>query len=133
LNQNHYLNPGDVLLAAKGSKNFATMFRGHFSAVASTTFLVSRLRRADILPEYLVWYLNNPETQARLKHNAIGSSIVSISKSTLADLEITIPPLDVQRRILEIARLSTTEHNLRLKIADLRRLQVEQQIHNAIK
>jgi len=130
---NHRLIAGDVLFSAKGYKNFAALYKGEFPAVASTTFFVSRLRTRDVLPEYLVWYLNSPATQELVKRGAIGSSIVSIPKSSFGQLEISVPPLEVQRKILEIDKLSRREHDLRRKIAELRRDMVRQQITKAIK
>lgn len=132
-NSRHRLRPGEVLFAAKGFKNFAAVFAGDFPAVASSTFLVIRIHESTVLPDYLAWVLNSPPMQEFLKHQAIGSAMVSISKAVLRDLEIIVPPIEKQRKILEISRLSNLERDLRLKIAELRREMVQQQITNAIK
>jgi restriction endonuclease S subunit len=129
----HLLKPGDVLFAAKGLKNFAYVFRGSFPAVASTTFFVSTLIQPGILSDYIVWFLNNPDTLKLIKRQAIGSDIVSISKSVLEKLEVPVASVDDQKRILEIAQLGKREKDLRHEIAELRQLQVQQQIKNAIK
>lgn len=129
----HLLNDGDVLFAAKGSKNFASVYRGSFRAVASTTFFVIRIRESNILPEYLGWILNNSATRAFLKRHAIGSAMVSISKAVLGDLEISIPGIEKQKQILAISLLSNKEQNLRLRIAQLRQFQTQQAIDNAIR
>ena len=88
---------------------------------------------AIILPEYLTWFLNNPAAQNILKRNAIGSSIASISKVVLENLEITVPPISKQQEILELSRLSRKENEILLKIAELKQQQIQQQIINAIK
>jgi hypothetical protein len=86
----HLLQQGDVLFAAKGTKNFAVWYEslpaGHtgknLPAVASTSFFVIRLKENTIdkvLPEYLAWYINQPVSQKFLKGNAMGTFIVSIS------------------------------------------------------
>lgn len=133
LTDKHLLRNGDVLFAAKGTKNFASVFRGEFLAVASTTFFVIRVRESLILPDYLAWILNSSATQSLLKRHAIGSAMVSISKAVLEELEISIPPIEKQKQILEISRLSKAERDLRLKIAELRQRQIQQQITNVIK
>ncbi len=90
----HLLKSGDVLFAAKGTKNFAAVFgENHPPSVASTTFFVLTIRNPDVLPEYLAWVLNNQATQSFLKRNAIGSSMVSISKEVLSDLQIWSKPI----------------------------------------
>jgi len=133
LTTKHLLKSGDLLFAAKGSRNFATVYRSDFAAVASTTFFVLRVRDSVVLPEYLSWLLNSPATKKVLKGEAIGSSIVSISKVALGNLKMDVPSFDTQRKILEISRLSKAEYELRLKIAELRRLQVQQAISKSIK
>lgn len=129
----HLLRNGDILFAAKGWKNFATVYRGDFPAVASTTFFVLRIRESDVLPEFLVWLLNDPKTKERLKGQATGSAMVSISKSVLGNLEINIPSVEKQRQVLEVSHLMKKENEIRLKIAELRQQQIQQQINKAIK
>lgn len=137
LNERHLLKQGDVLFAAKGSKNFAAVYESkNQPAVASTSFFVIRLQENfsnKILPEFLVWLINHPISQKFLKGKAIGTSIVSISKSVLSALEISIPDLQTQKAILKINQLHNTEKNLKQQIEILREKQIQQQIINAIK
>jgi hypothetical protein len=125
----HLLRPDDVLFAAKGTKNFATLYKvPNQPAVASTTFFVIRDINEDLLPQYLVWLLNHPTSQSYLKRGAIGSSIASISKTVLEDLKLIVPPVHIQNRILELARLSKRENSLLLKLAELRQEKIQKQI-----
>jgi len=107
--EKHLLQPGDVLFASKGNRNFATWYEQHDpKAVASTTFFVIRLNSKSsslILPAYLVWFLNHPQTQQQIKQFSRGSFIPSVPKSLLCDLEIVIPPIHTQQLILEIEKL----------------------------
>ena len=133
----HLLQYGDVLFAAKGTKNFAARYESkNLPAVASTSFFVIRLKENTInkiLPEFLAWYINQPASQKFLKGNAMGTSIVSISKSVLEELEISIPDLQTQKTILEITHLRNLERKLKQQIETLREKQIQQQIINAIK
>jgi restriction endonuclease S subunit len=86
-----------------------------------------------VLPEYLTWYLNRASSQNYLKSKAVGSSIVSISKSVLQDLEIYFPDLQTQNAILKITQLRHSEQVMKKKIETLREKQIQQQIINAIK
>lgn len=136
ISENHLLQHGDVLFAAKGSKNFAAMYENtNLPAVASTSFFVIRINRDyidNILPEFLVWYFNHPNSQKYLKGNAIGSSIASISKAVLEKWNILIPDLETQNTILKITKLRNTEKNLIHQIEDLREKKIQQQIINSI-
>lgn len=134
VNEKHLLRQGDILFAAKGTKNFAAVYEmNDIAAVASTTFFVIRIIGNAVLPDYLAWVLNNPVSQNFLKKNAIGSAIVSISKAVLEELEVVIPPIEKQKNILEIAKLSKRENSILSKIAELKHQQIQQQIINAIK
>lgn len=134
ISEKHLLNAGDILFAAKGFKNFATVFESsNPTAVASTSFFVLRLTDKNILPEYLAWFLNHQKTQAFLKGKAKGTSIPSITKSVLESLEIGIPSLEKQKLIIRLAELALQESELRAKILTRRKLLIEQQIINAIK
>lgn len=134
ISEKHILKTGDVLFAAKGTKNFAAVFEDHNPpSVASTSFFVIRILNEVVLPQYLAWYLNNPDTQQFLKNLARGTSIASISKAVLDDLEIFIPDFKIQELILKITQLRNTEKGLKKEIEILREKHINQLIINAIK
>lgn len=134
ISEKHLLKDGDVLFAAKGTKNFAAVFENHNEpSVASTSFFVIRPTDKKILPQFLAWFLNNPATQTLLKGQAIGTSIPSISKQVLENLEVTIPSIETQKAILQITQLRIKEKSLKQKIETLKEKQIQQQIINAIK
>lgn len=133
ISEKHILEQGDVLFAAKGSKNFATHFDLiGMAAAASTSFFVIRIFDKNLLPEYLTWYLNHEKTQQYLKAFARGSAIASISKSVLGDLKLSVPSSEIQNTILRIHSLRIKEKQLKLKIDAFREAQIQQQIINAL-
>jgi restriction endonuclease S subunit len=134
VSEKHLLKDGDVLFAAKGTKNFAAVFENHNEpSVASTSFFVIRPTDKKLLPQYLAWVLNSHSTQTLLKGKAIGTAIPSISKNVLENLEIVVPSIEVQKTILQVAKLRNEEKSLKQQIETLREKQIQQQIINAIK
>ncbi len=132
--QKHLLKKGDVLFAAKGTRNFAAWYENEeVPAVASTSFFVIRLHDRNILPGYLTWFLNHPSTQSLLKGQARGSSIASISKAVLSELEIPVPNVQKQELILKIFKLRNKEKNLKQQIENLREREIQHLLINAIK
>lgn len=131
--ESHLLRKDDVLFAAKGTRNFGAVFDGSVPAVASTSFFVISIKNDEVLPEFLAWSLNNSVVQAKLKRHAVGSSIVSISKSMLETIELSVPTIENQRRILEIDSLIHREQELRMQIAELRRNMIERAVARLIK
>jgi restriction endonuclease S subunit len=134
ISEKHLLKDGDVLFAAKGTKNFAAIFeKKNPAAVASTSFFVLRLTDDNIVPEYMCWFLNHPETQKLIKDKARGTAIPSIRKTVLEDLEITIPSIEKQRIVIHLSALVKKENELRMRILQQRKQLIEQQIINTIK
>lgn len=131
--EKHLLKNGDVLFAAKGTKNFAVVFENHNEpSVASTSFFVIRPADEKVLPQYLAWFLNNQSTQTLLKGQAIGTSMASISKQVLENLEVTVPKIEIQKTILQITKLRKKEKSLMQKIETLKEKQIQQIILNSI-
>lgn len=125
----HMLKVGDVLFAAKGTKNFAAVFEKHnLPAVASTSFFVLRIAEPNVLPEYLAWFLNHPTTQVLLKNKARGTSIPSIRKTDLDEMEITIPSIEKQKLTVKLTMLANEEVAIRYQIANLKKKFIEQEI-----
>lgn len=134
ISEKHLLKSGDVLFAAKGNKNFASVFGDQYpKSVASTSFFVIHVHDSKILPEYFAWFMNSPKTQLLLKSAALGSSIASISKAVLEKLEISVPDIQTQRIILSIISLRNQEKQIRQKIESLQEIIIQQKIINAIK
>lgn len=122
-NPRHLLAAGDLLLASKGNNNMCVIVPGiEQKCVASPSFLVIRLHdKSAILPEFVAWYLNLPTVQNTLAAQARGTSIMSISKATLGELEIPIPPLEKQQKYIELSKLQKREQELYKAIAERRK------------
>lgn len=122
-NAKHLLTAGDLLLASKGNNNMCVVLpKIEQQCVASPSFLVIRLHdKCTTLPEYVAWYINLPATQKVLAIQARGTSIMSISKATLGELEIPIPPLEIQKKYIELSKLQKREHQLYVAIAEKRK------------
>lgn len=123
-NERYLLQSDDVLFAAKGEKNFASVYEPAIGpAVASATFIVLRLR-TELAPRisapYLAWLLNHPSYQRILKAQALGSGIPSISVKTLQQLEISVPDLQTQRTILLTDQLQKKRDTILQKIRTLK-------------
>ena len=72
----HRLHVSDVLLAARGERNHAAQFVGDHDTVAASHLTVVRLKATEVvIPPYLAWYLNLPQSQERLRALRAGSNI----------------------------------------------------------
>lgn len=134
--EKHLLNDGDIIFAAKGSKNFAAKYENkNGPSVASSTFLVLKINdefREKISPDYLCWFLNHTKTQELIKATARGSSMISISKTALQELEITIPTMEKQNLIVKIHALQNAELRIMNQIQKLKEQYTQQLLLTAI-
>ena len=126
------LYKGDILLASKGVY-MTTQYKDDAPAVASTSFFVLRVLSSAVLPEYLHWYLNQPQTEQWFKSQQQGTGILSIRKSVVEDLEVSIPSIETQRQVVALSKLVKREYELRTSIAQKERMIKERIILNKIK
>lgn len=119
--ERHLLQEGDVLFAAKGSKRFATVYRDSYgAAVASSTFLVLTITQRELLcPEYLAMYLTVLGEQKAFSTMAMGSSLPIVSITSLASLEIPLPTLEKQKKLIRVQTLAQRQRALLQQITQL--------------
>lgn len=128
VSESHLLQLGDVLFVGKGNRNFAWAYTEELGlAVASSIFFVIRVNTTLVNPEYLAILLNSRNYQSIFQQMGAGSKIPSIRKSELESLEIKLPSLEQQMKIVEFNALHIAEETLRRRIID-----EKSNLHNAI-
>lgn len=118
----HLLQPGDVILMARGPRNYAVPI-GETSgqAIVPGSFHVLRPDTKLVFPPFLAWWLNQNASQQFMRVNNSGTTIPMISLDVLRALPVQLPPLDVQRRVAELNLLIEQENNLMNQLSALRR------------
>lgn len=112
-----WLRPGDILVIARGSHNYAVMVgngvdHADFQAVAAPNFFVLSTKRQEVIPEYLTWFLNQSPCQRYFGQNAEGTLTKSIRRTILEDLPIVVPALSQQHAIVAMANTLRQEQQL---------------------
>lgn len=105
--EKNFLLQNEILFNAKGRRFFASLFQNQYPfTIASASFLVLTIKEnTNILPDFLVWFLNHPETLKTFDYKMTSQNIPSITKQELGDLEIIIPNFDTQNKIVKIDSL----------------------------
>ena len=110
INHNQILRKGDLILKTRGLGTKAFLLNEQaYNVILAAPLLRIRIKRPDILPEYLLWYLNLNKAQAFFKRRAKGTFQKMVTKQVLEELEIEIPPIEKQRKIVEISQLAQKE------------------------
>ena len=118
--QKHLLQEGDVLFQSRGWHHPVAVVERGVRGIAATGLHVLRPDRSRTMPEYLAWWLNHPQSQAKLARGvARGTYIPFISKGELDAFLVPLPPLAVQARIVEVDRLKRLEQKLAARLEQL--------------
>ncbi|UTW03061.1 restriction endonuclease subunit S [Amphritea atlantica] len=112
-----WLKPGDILVAARGGHNYAALITDQLlqagtRAVAAPQFFIVRSKQDNVLPEYLVWFLNQQPCQRYFEQNAEGSLTKSIRRTVAEEAPIAVPPLAKQQTIIGLARAVRQEQRI---------------------
>jgi type I restriction enzyme M protein len=99
------LRAGDLLLSKSGTIGKTGIVRnGAVGAVAASGLFVIRPDQDRIDPHFLLAYLDSSECRAWFEAKARGTTIQHLSKNALEELPIPVPPLQLQRRVVNEQR-----------------------------
>jgi len=129
---NHFLKQNDILFIAKGFRQVAVIYLSKEKAIASSVFFVITVKSNKLLPEYLMWFLNNKETQAVFEKMKSGTSTQNIKKEILEDLIIKLPSKQKQNIIVKYNNLCRKEYILTEEIINKKKALNEQLMLNYI-
>lgn len=118
----YWVRTGDIVFRSRGDQNTATALDSEFGepAVAVMPLVIVRAG-PTILPEYLAWYLNQPEAQHHFDRAARGTGMRMIPMACLAELPVPVPDLETQRAIATVDALAQREFTLSSRLAERRR------------
>lgn len=119
--EHHLVLPQDIVFRSRGyTTTSALIHQDPGAAILAAPLLRIRVKKRQVLPSYLNWYINQSTAQAYLTSRAKGTSVPMISKHAVEEMEVIVPPLERQKRIVELAALASTEQRLLKKLAEKR-------------
>lgn len=123
IQERHLVHAGDVLFRSRGDRNTAAAVGPDLQegAVAVLPLMILRPNPHIISAEYLAWAINHPTTQRFFDSVARGTKLRMISRASLEHLELDIPDIETQRKIVAIAALADREQALSVQAAGLRK------------
>ena len=121
VNDDLFLRPGDVLFPNRGTRTTALAYRLDLPrTLAGAQFFVLRPDAGRVLPEYLAWFLRTEGAARYFEGRRKGSYVQIIQRSDLAEMEMPVPPLNVQQKIVEAASLALKERILAERLTSLK-------------
>jgi restriction endonuclease S subunit len=109
----HLLQAGQLILLAKGKYTSACLIeKSTKKLVISSAFFSLKIKQGQrVLPEYLKWYLNQPEARNYFKSFASGTSMFTLPMSVLKNLTVPLPDLSMQEKVVHMVSLRNQEFN----------------------
>ncbi len=119
----YLVRAGDVVFRSRGDRNTASVLDGRFiePVLAVLPLMILRPKSHVITPQYLAWAINQAPAQRFFDSIACGTNMRMLPKAGLAALEIEVPAIETQRKIVEIHALAELEQRLAILSAEKRK------------
>ena len=119
LSDHHLVKRTDLIFRSRGKTTTATLVDSEIGpAVVAAPLLRIRITSKHVLPEYLCWFVNQSSAQAFLHSRATGTAMTMVGKAALDSLQVSLPDLEAQKRIVALADLSNQEQRLMRELAE---------------
>ena len=86
--------------------------------VVSSNFIIIHCNKSIILPEYLFWLLNRPETKRAIYENTSSNMLGAVKAKFFTDFDMLPLPMEDQRKIAAMNALAIKETQLLHRLAD---------------
>jgi hypothetical protein len=109
-----WLQAGDILFVPRGQRFFAACVGPPPGlAVCGPHLMQLRVRPGSgVVPHFLAWQINQPPIQKQLRVAAEGSSQLSVRVSEIESLNLALPPVEHQLRIVALAEAAARERQV---------------------
>ncbi len=120
IKETHLVQKGDLVFRSRGNvSTTAILNEDPGRAIVAAPLIRIRVTKKDkVLPEYLNWYISQRTAQRYLTSRARGTSQIMISVDAVGEMDVEIPSLDRQKKIVELAWLMNRERDLVHKLVE---------------
>lgn len=106
------LKEGDVIFRGRAGVAAALVCKANVPIMAASPLVIIKVDKKRVFPEYVTWYLNSIEAQRYFNRASQGTLIKAVGIKELTQLELPLPPLEIQKEIIQTAELSKREQGL---------------------
>ncbi len=118
-----YLEEGDLLFMARGVHNVTIrIHKLPNPTLAAACFFIMRVSDPTVSTGYLSWYLNqSPVTHYLSQQSGRSVHMPVVRRAVLENIEVPVPPKDIQSKITEMNALMLRESHLLERLARKRK------------
>lgn len=117
LKEEYLSKQGDIIVRLTAP--YTAVLIDDFTAgmVISSNFVVIRVEDEQLIPEYLFWLLNTQKVKRIFYENTTSNMLGAVKAKFLMGFELTILPVDVQKKIAQLNLLAKKENQLLKELA----------------
>jgi restriction endonuclease S subunit len=115
---------GEVLLQCRGQNYRAAVVPAHDLPLVPSASVLVLTPGQQVTPAYLAHFLNDPVTQAELRTLATGATIANLKRGSLEQLQVFVPSIEDQKRIVAYGETLREISRLEARLAELRRTEL---------
>jgi len=108
----YLLKKNDLIVARAGTAGVSVLVEKNFNDVIFGSYLIKIRLRDGVCPKFVHYFFQSKLYWRYIAHAQAGSTLKNINLPTLKSLRLLLPPIDEQRKIVEI--LSTVDEAIRL-------------------
>lgn len=120
VNERYLTSENDVLIRLSEPNTALFIDESLAGLVVPSQFVIVRVTRREVLPEFLAWAINSPQVKRQLEQYKNGTSLKIINAGDLGEININILTLSQQDQIIKINRLYQKESELLSRYKDNR-------------
>ena len=128
--EHHFVQQKDLIFRSRGTLTTAAIINDDEIDRAIVLAPLLRIRVTDdrIMPEYLCWFINQPPAQSFLRSKSTGATMVMVGKSILDTLDIPIPNLANQKKIIELVILAHREREIMEGMSTMKKIKLNRDL-----
>lgn len=127
IKESFFLQPGDVLFPNRGLRTTASVFRSEDprTFVGAQFYVIQVKSSSGLLPEYLAWLLRTSTASQYFSTHRKGTLVKTLQLGDLQNFPVSLPPLNLQHRIVELDHLQREAQQLETSLSTLRQTHLE--------
>lgn len=118
LRQEYLTQKGDIIIRLSIPYTAVLIDTDIAGMVVSSNFAIIRSNQKDILPEYLLWFLNTPGVKKKIYESSSSNMLSAVKPSFFANLDIWHTSLIEQEKIARLNILAKRECWLLKRLAE---------------
>lgn len=109
----HFIKAGELIFRSRSQNTTAALFKeNQKNTVVAAPLIRIQLKTDQVLPEYLRWFFEQTQIQSWFASHREGTYGGMVNMTTLGNLEVSIPSLEDQNKILTLNDLLQKENEI---------------------